>query len=78
MDDWHSCRLEQRGHVALVTLDRPEVLNALHPAAHRELDAVFDRLRDDDDVRVIVVTGSGRARVLRRHRSEGARGKWRS
>jgi len=53
------CRLELRGHVALVTLARPDVLNALHPAAHRELDAVFDRVRDDDEVRVVIVTGSG-------------------
>lgn len=59
MTDWHSCRLERRGPIALLTLDRPQVLNALDPAAHRELDAVFDHLRDDDDVRVVIVTGSG-------------------
>jgi enoyl-CoA hydratase/carnithine racemase len=59
MNDWQHCRLEIRDHVALVTLARPEVLNALHPAAHRELDTVFDVLRDDDAVRVIVLTGSG-------------------
>lgn len=53
------CRVEVAGHVAVVTFDRPAVLNALHPPAHRELDAVFDRLRDDDDVRVIIVTGAG-------------------
>lgn len=59
MQDWQHCRLELRGHVALVTLARPEVLNALHPPAHRELDAVFDRVRDDDDIRVVIVTGAG-------------------
>lgn len=59
MNDWQYCRLALHDHVALVTLERPEVLNALHPAAHRELDAVFDRVRDDDDVRVVIVTGSG-------------------
>jgi crotonobetainyl-CoA hydratase len=53
------CQWTVRDHVGLVTLDRPEVLNALHPEAHAELDAVFDRMRDDDDVRVIIVTGSG-------------------
>jgi enoyl-CoA hydratase/carnithine racemase len=59
MHDPQHCRLELRGHVALVTLARPEVLNALDPAAHRELDAVFDHVRDDDEVRVAIVTGSG-------------------
>lgn len=57
--DLQHCRLERQGHVALVTLDRPAALNALHPAAHRELDAVFDCVRDDDTVRVVIVTGSG-------------------
>ena len=59
MTELRHCRLEVRDHVALVTLCRPQVLNALHPPAHRELDAVFDRVRDDSDVRVVIVTGSG-------------------
>jgi crotonobetainyl-CoA hydratase len=59
MTELRHCRLEVRDHVALVTLCRPQVLNALHPPAHRELDAVFGRVRDDSDVRVVIVTGSG-------------------
>jgi enoyl-CoA hydratase len=48
-------------HTALVTLDRPERLNALD---HEHLGALHDelaRLDADDDVRVVVVTGAGRA-----------------
>jgi enoyl-CoA hydratase/carnithine racemase len=54
-----SCRLAVADHVAVVTIDRPAVLNALDPTAHRELDQVFSQLRDDDDVRVIILTGAG-------------------
>ncbi|MFR9806077.1 enoyl-CoA hydratase/isomerase family protein [Pseudonocardia sp. RS010] len=45
--------------VALVTLDRPEKLNALDTAAHAELSAVWQRVRDDPAVRVAVLTGVG-------------------
>jgi crotonobetainyl-CoA hydratase len=59
MNERTSCRVEVGDHVAVVTIDRPAVLNALHPTAHRELDEVFTALRDDDDVRVIILTGAG-------------------
>jgi enoyl-CoA hydratase/carnithine racemase len=47
--------------IATITLDRPEVLNALNPAMERELLQVWDLVDDDDDVRAVVVTGRGRA-----------------
>lgn len=53
--------LEQRGPVALITLNRPEQLNAYTVRMGEELVQVFDRLRDDDAVRVVVLTGAGRA-----------------
>lgn len=46
-------------HIATVTINRPERMNALHPAAHRELSGLFDHLPTRDDVRVVVVTGAG-------------------
>jgi len=49
------------GPIATVTLRRPECLNALHPAAHRELSAVFDKLLLNAAIRAVVVTGAGRA-----------------
>ncbi|MEU7811963.1 enoyl-CoA hydratase/isomerase family protein [Pseudonocardia sp. NPDC049154] len=45
--------------VALVTLDRPEKLNALDAAAYAELSVVWQRVRDDPAVRVAVLTGAG-------------------
>jgi len=46
--------------VLTITLNRPERLNAWTPAMGRELIAAFDRADDDDEVRVVVVTGEGR------------------
>jgi enoyl-CoA hydratase/carnithine racemase len=47
--------------IATITLNRPERLNALTFAVYRELTDTFASLRDDKDVRVVVITGSGRA-----------------
>lgn len=47
--------------IATVTLNRPERLNALHPAAHWQLAELFDQLAQEPGVRVVIVRGSGRA-----------------
>jgi enoyl-CoA hydratase/carnithine racemase len=47
--------------IAVLTLDRPQVLNAFDATMRRELIDVFDRTDADDDVRAVVVTGRGRA-----------------
>ena len=47
-------------HVATVSLDRPEALNALDLDSLKDLRAALAEARDDDEVRVIVLTGSGR------------------
>ena len=53
--------LEARGDVRIVTLNRPEALNAADEVLHGKLAEVWKTLADDDDVRAIVVTGAGRA-----------------
>src|SRR5438552_8466339 len=52
---------EQRDGVATITLNRPERLNAITFEVYRELTDFFAQLRDDQDVRVVVITGAGRA-----------------
>jgi len=42
-----------------LTIDRPVVLNAMDPAALRELEAAIDDLEKDDGIRVIILTGAG-------------------
>lgn len=50
---------EKKDQVARVTLNRPEVLNALHPPAHDELNRVWADFIADDDCWVAILTGSG-------------------
>ncbi len=45
--------------VAYVTIDRPEVLNALNPAAHKELERIWRIFINDDDLWIAVLTGAG-------------------
>ena len=52
---------EVRDHIATITLHRPEVLNAITLNIYGELRDLFENLRYEDDVRVVVLTGSGRA-----------------
>jgi len=47
-----------RDHVAVVTLNRPEVRNALNARAYADLEAVFRHIQNDNDVRAVVVTGT--------------------
>ena len=54
-------QLEISDRIGRVTLNRPEVLNALNRATGEELLEAFEQLRDDDAVRVVVLTGAGRA-----------------
>ncbi|MDR5727793.1 MAG: enoyl-CoA hydratase-related protein [Terriglobia bacterium] len=51
--------LEKKGHVALVTLNRPEAHNALSPEMLIRLAAYWDEVREDANVRVAIVTGAG-------------------
>jgi crotonobetainyl-CoA hydratase len=45
--------------VARVTIDRPDVMNAVDAAAEAELEAIWSKLERADDVRVVVLTGAG-------------------
>jgi len=54
-------RYDKRGPIAIVTLDRPQVLNAYNMAMRDDLDAVLGAADDDPEVRVLVLRGRGRA-----------------
>src|SRR5271169_1713826 len=51
--------VEKDGPITTVTLNRPEVMNALHSPAHFELDAVFNDFAADEGQWVAIVTGAG-------------------
>jgi enoyl-CoA hydratase/carnithine racemase len=52
-------RYEKRDRIAIVTLHRPEVMNALHPPAGEELARVWDDFAADPELWVAILTGSG-------------------
>jgi enoyl-CoA hydratase/carnithine racemase len=54
-------RTERDGHVLVITINRPEVMNACHPPANAELSQVWDEFAADDDAWVAIITGAGRA-----------------
>lgn len=58
-----SILVEMHGNVALVTINRPEVLNALNDQVIKELDGVLTEMEEREDVHVIVLTGMGRSFV---------------
>lgn len=60
-DDYQAIRVERKDSVATITLNRPEALNAITPQMLEELAQAFGHLGPDHDVKVIVLTGEGRA-----------------
>ena len=52
-------KTEQTDRVSVITLDRPEVLNALSLGLARELDQAITNMEEDDSVGAIIITGAG-------------------
>ena len=69
--------LEIEDQVAVVTLNRPDKLNAINPELHKEMMQVCRQLGEDDGVRVVIWTGAGRGFCsgvdLTAHRTESER-----
>ncbi|HEY2071492.1 MAG TPA: enoyl-CoA hydratase-related protein [Rhizomicrobium sp.] len=59
MSGYQFCKVESEGRLTIVTLNRPEVMNALHPPAHFELAEIFDAFAADPEQWVAIVTGTG-------------------
>ena len=52
---------ERDGHIATITYNRPEALNAINGELRQDLNAAWVRFRDDEEANVAIVTGAGRA-----------------
>ncbi len=51
--------IEKKGRIGIMTINRPDTMNALNTPMLEALEAAFDTLERDEDVRVIVITGAG-------------------
>src|SRR5271157_6356653 len=59
MTDYQNIKFEKKNQIAYVTIDRPKVLNALNMATMQEMKTLFADLKDDAEVRVVILTGAG-------------------
>src|SRR5580700_2065283 len=59
MTDFQNIKFEKKNQIAYVTIDRPKVLNALNMATMQELKQAFAAIKDDAEVRVVILTGGG-------------------
>jgi crotonobetainyl-CoA hydratase len=57
--DFQHLQVATRDHVTTITLNRPEVMNAINPAMHAELQMAFDTFAEATDQYICVVTGAG-------------------
>jgi enoyl-CoA hydratase len=57
--EYQNIILERSENIALITLNRPQVLNALNRALFAELDAALSEIAGDDSVRAVILTGAG-------------------
>ena len=56
-------KIEQEGHIGILTIDRQEALNALNSQVLSDLDAAIDEVAANDDIYVVILTGAGRSFV---------------
>jgi len=56
----HAAAASPAKSIGVLTLARPEVLNAIDVRMRVELDLMFDRIRRDDSIRVVIITGEGK------------------
>jgi enoyl-CoA hydratase/carnithine racemase len=76
--DLEFVKYEKKGHVAYITINRPEVRNALHTYTYIELRRIWQDMQRDPDVHVGILTGEGKAfcagrdiKFLAEHQAKG-------
>ncbi|MDR3592147.1 MAG: short-chain-enoyl-CoA hydratase [Negativicutes bacterium] len=59
MSEYANLLFEKEGGIGIVTINRPKALNALNADTIKELDKMADQLANDDEVKVVILTGAG-------------------
>ncbi len=63
MTEKKTLKTEKQAHVLVLTLNRPEALNALNLLVYKEINEVLDEVEADPGIKVLVITGDGKAFV---------------
>lgn len=61
--DWENVLLKKEGNVGILSINRPDVLNALNSKVLEELEDAILKIKEDEEIYVIIITGEGRAFV---------------
>jgi len=59
--EFETMKLEKANQIATITFNRPDKMNAASPQVFRDLDAAITDIENDDDIRVAILTGQGKA-----------------
>ncbi len=59
MADYEFVKTETDGNLFIITINRPDVMNACHPPTNDELENAFDSFAENDDLWVAIITGAG-------------------
>ena len=59
--EYTDIKYEKMDGIAKITINRPEVMNALNPETHAEMAAAFDEFESDPKLWVAIITGAGDA-----------------
>ncbi len=63
MDEIKTIKFEVRNNIATITMNRPEALNALNNDFFSDMELLLDNIREDNEIKILVITGEGKAFV---------------
>ena len=63
MLNYDNVKYEKKNNIAFVTISRPDALNALNQNVLKDIKSIFEDMKNDDDVKAVILTGEGRAFV---------------
>ena len=57
--EYEFLKTETEGHILTITINRPDVMNSLHPPSHREFHEVWEDFNKNEDLWIAIITGEG-------------------
>jgi len=63
MNNMKTIKFEVRNNIATITMNRPEALNALNNDFFSDMELLLSNIRENNEIRILVITGEGKAFV---------------